>query len=83
MLPGEMPNDPYKIIKCSDCGVNMHLNILRSNAGWYLGHACCCGPHSRSSGYYSSFNEAEIAMRKRDATWRDGKSRIAHGEGEE
>ena len=70
VMPGEVPKYPYDIIKCEDCGIEMHLMVCMSGGGYYLGHMCQCGPHSRCTGYYKTFDEAEAAMIKRDATWR-------------
>ena len=41
-------------VKCT-CGKEMKLEILSSNAGYYLGYLCKqCGPWSRETGYYPS-----------------------------
>jgi len=70
VMPGEIPDDPLKVIHCEKCDVDMYLIVCCSAAGYYLGRMCCCGPHSRSTGYYKMFNEAELAMITKDATWR-------------
>ena len=37
--------------------------VLRSAAGYYVGFFCPrCGPYSRESGYYASFDEAQEAL---------------------
>ena len=43
---------------CSDCGDPLHLQVLQSAAGWYIGSHCKCGPYSRESGYFGSGIEA-------------------------
>ena len=46
------------------------LKVMKSNAGWYLGHSCIdeeCGgievPHSRAGGYYGERKEAEDILK--------------------
>jgi hypothetical protein len=61
MLPGETiasGADP----KCPDCGTVVTLDVYRSNAGYYVGTYCKCGPYSRESGYYATRQEAESAL---------------------
>jgi hypothetical protein len=36
--------------------------VLRSAAGYYIGTQCECGPYSRESGYYRTYEEAESAL---------------------
>jgi hypothetical protein len=43
---------------CPDCRTELRLQILRSNAGYYLGRQCRCGPHSRESEYFETKFEA-------------------------
>lgn len=47
--------------KCSECGVEPKLEVLKSNA-YYIGTMCDCGPYSRESGYYETREEAEKAL---------------------
>lgn len=44
--------------KCADCGTTVELTVCRSNAGYYIGSLCCCGPYSRESGYYADYSKA-------------------------
>ena len=55
--------------KCTDCGAEMPIRVLHSNAGYYLGTMCevgmgngDCGPHSRESGYYKTEALAQEAL---------------------
>lgn len=50
--------------KCPDCGTELKLRVLHSNAGYYVGTMCSCGPHSRESGYYK---KRETAQKDLDA----------------
>lgn len=58
MLPGECT---FAIkVKCEDCGETMHLQVLRSPAGFYLGHTCSiCGPWDRCTEYFATREQAE------------------------
>jgi len=51
---------------CSDCGVTPTLGVYSSQAGFYIGTYCDCGPYSRESGYYKTQEEAEAALKKGD-----------------
>lgn len=59
VLPGEtiQTGGPDKC----DCGTELEIRILRSNAGFYIGTQCdqVCGPWSRESDYYDTREEAE------------------------
>ena len=70
VIRGEVPDDALKPIRCEHCNIDMYLMVCCSAGGYYLGRMCCCGPHSRSTGYYKTFDEAEKAMVTQDATWR-------------
>ena len=48
--------------KCRDCEVQLHLQVCRSGAGYYVGTYCGCGPYSRESGYYATQFEASAAL---------------------
>jgi hypothetical protein len=37
---------------CDECGVTPQLRVFASNAGYYIGTRCGCGPYSRESVYY-------------------------------
>jgi len=47
---------------CPDCGKTPTLGIYRSNAGYYIGTYCDCGPYSRESGYYSTREKSNEAF---------------------
>lgn len=49
---------------CPDCSVMPELKVHRSNAGFYIGTWCNCGPYSRESGYYDTRDEAEDALKQ-------------------
>lgn len=48
---------------CPDCGVMPELKVCYSAVGYYIGTWCNCGPYSRESGYYSTREQAETAMK--------------------
>jgi hypothetical protein len=48
---------------CSDCEIELKLEVCRSGAGYYLGTWCNCGPYSRESGYFGTEEEAEKALK--------------------
>lgn len=48
--------------RCPDCGVTVNLKVCRSAAGYYVGTWCDCGPYSRESGYYRTFEDARAAL---------------------
>ena len=48
---------------CVECGTELTIDIQKSAAGYYIGFWCHrCGPYSRESGYYRSYEEAEKAL---------------------
>lgn len=48
--------------KC-DCGTQLKLEVLHSNAGYYIGTQCPeCGPWSRESGYFKTRELAQDAL---------------------
>jgi len=47
---------------CSDCGVEIVLQVCQSAAGYYVGAYCHCGPYCRESGYYGSREDAQKAL---------------------
>jgi hypothetical protein len=60
-LPGECVNDTKTT--CHECGTGLTIDIQQSAAGYYVGFFCQeCGPYSRESGYYRSYEEAEKAL---------------------
>lgn len=62
MLPGETLNSGAPKT-CPECGVTVELAPYQSNAGWYLGSYCNCGPYSRESEYYDTREELEEAIK--------------------
>jgi hypothetical protein len=45
------------------CGKKLKLQVLHSNAGYYVGTRCPeCGPYSRESGYYRNSQAAQKAL---------------------
>lgn len=47
---------------CPDCHMNLVMQVLRSNAGYYIGTQCDCGPYSRESGYFPTREAAYSAL---------------------
>jgi len=61
-LPGEVLSTD--VATCEDCGTVLPLKVLRSAAGYYIGFFCPqCGPYSRESGYYRTYDQALNALR--------------------
>ena len=59
-LPGETG---HINTKCAECGEFLPARILRSAAGYYIGTFCPnCGPYSRESGYYKTWEDADKAL---------------------
>jgi len=62
VLFGETIKERHTI--CVDCQKELDIGVQRSNAGYYIGFVCPnCGPYSRESRYYDSYEEAEIALK--------------------
>jgi len=49
-------------LSCDDCGELIPFKVCRSNAGFYVGTWCKCGPYSRESAYYGTVEGAEQAL---------------------
>jgi hypothetical protein len=47
---------------CSECKQELKNQVLMSNAGYYIGTQCCCGPYSRESHYYPTRKAAQLAL---------------------
>lgn len=59
MIPGEIVGTHST--QC--CGKELKIEVLRSNAGYYIGFFCDqCGPYSRESGYYRTHEEAQRVL---------------------
>jgi len=53
-------------MNCIECDELLKMNVLQSNAGYYVGTFCkCCGPHSRDSEYFATRKEAEQVLTDR------------------
>jgi len=62
MLSGECVQD--EVTRCFECGLAMPLDVQSSAAGYYLGFFCPnCGPYSRESGYYKTYDDAMDALK--------------------
>lgn len=52
-----------RVIVCDECKETMYIEILKSNAGYYIGFCCKqCGPYSRESDYYKTAVDAAEAL---------------------
>lgn len=49
-------------MRCEDCGKRLKLEVLHSNAGYYVGTQCECGPYSRDSEYFKNPKDAQEAF---------------------
>ena len=60
MLPGEtlLSGAPAE---CPDCKKHVRLGYMQSAAGWYYGSWCNCGPYSRESEYYPTYQAVKKA----------------------
>ena len=65
MLPKETVGMGASVEACEFCGQTPTLGVYSSAAGYYVGYACCM-PYSRESGYYRTYDAAELAMTLRD-----------------
>ncbi len=76
MLPIKSSNHssdyaPIGILAFKCCGLSLPVQVLKSNAGYYIGTEDKDGPVSRESHeYWRSFNEAELALKSRSWTQR-------------
>ena len=69
MLPGECKGLNGTV--CSDCGKVLSLKICHSNAGYYIGYWCDeCGPYSRESEYFKTWDDALKAIESESKEWR-------------
>lgn len=69
ILPGETIRSGADST-CPDCGVVLKEKICRSNAGYYIGTECNCGPYSRESHYYKTREAAQTALDKKEVNYR-------------
>lgn len=49
--------------QCPDCHTKLEEEILHSAAGFYVGTRCDCGPATRESGYFNTYQGAEVAWK--------------------
>lgn len=70
MLPGETIRSGASPV-CEDCGLKLEFQVCRSNAGFYVGTWCECGPYSRESGYYRTREECQKALDTGNLSWRE------------
>ena len=56
-LPGEtiLTGAPRR---CDECGVTVEFKVCRSNAGYYVGTECNCGPYTRETVYFGDWDMA-------------------------
>lgn len=47
---------------CEDCGELLVSEVLSSPAGYYIGVQCNCGPYSRESDYFASWEDAHAEL---------------------
>ncbi len=69
MLPGETRGSGAPAT-CEDCGETPPFEVLMSNAGYYIGTRCACGPRTRESEYYPRYEDAERAFTQGHVRWR-------------
>jgi hypothetical protein len=48
--------------KCPDCGISITLTVCHSQAGYYVGAWCKCGPYCRETGYYPTHEKAKAVL---------------------
>jgi hypothetical protein len=63
VMPGETIATGAEAV-CSDCAQVPKLGVYRSQAGYYIGAYCACGPYSRESEYYETREAAEEDFKK-------------------
>ena len=61
MLPGEtiLSGAPTH---CDVCGSQYDFRVMQSQAGFYIGTACCSGANTRESRYWDTEEETQIAL---------------------
>ena len=62
MLNGETVMSTNNPCICSDCGEIPTWGVYRSNAGYYVGTYCHCGPYSRESEYFRTQEAATVIL---------------------
>lgn len=55
---------------CPDCGKTPKLQVCYSNAGYYIGTMCNCGPYSRETDYYRTRKEAQEELNRGNFNFR-------------
>ena len=69
MIPGETIRSGASHV-CKTCDVRLKLGVYRSAYGFFVGTHCNCGPYSRESHYYTSFELAKKALDTDTINWR-------------
>ena len=49
---------------CSQCDKRLDLGVYHTDAGYYVGTECDCGPFSRDTPYFIRQGDAEIVLRE-------------------
>jgi hypothetical protein len=72
---GQFLRSLVQIEICGECKEKLEVLPHRSDAGWYLGRWCNCGPVDRESGYYPSQASAleELGRRASRPGWNPGR----------
>jgi DNA-directed RNA polymerase subunit RPC12/RpoP len=61
IIDDDKHQDEKVVYRCSSCGHELPLQVLKSAAGFYIGTACNeCGPNSRESERY--WRKRELAQ---------------------
>lgn len=47
---------------CPDCQLKPRLQVCHSGAGYYIGTYCNCGPYSRESDYFKTYEGAKASL---------------------
>ena len=69
MLTGECTGGKQSTL--CDCGEVLPLQMMQSNAGYYLGYFCTkCGPYGRETAYYKDERELQKAFCNNTTGWR-------------
>ncbi len=69
MIPGETKRSGAPVT-CAECGETPPFEVLMSNAGFYIGTRCDCGPRSRESEYDQRHEDAERDVTQGTVRWR-------------
>lgn len=56
---------------CPNCNITPDFAVHSSGGGYYIGTYCNCGPYTRESNYYRTYEEAALALESGNVAWRD------------